>query len=169
MTERLFRLWAIALFIVGVSTFAQAAGSLRGKVSVVTGSQFQMLGANVSVHLYGIETCAMDQFAHLNDVAWRCGVVSAGWLTQLTLGLEVRCLDEGKAGYAAFHGRCFLPTGEDIAKLALEQGMALAARENGEPVENTYGLIEAEARKKRAGIWSSSFLHGGRLYRAGNH
>ena len=133
----------------------------------MSGSQFQMQGANVSVQLYGIETCTMDQVAHFNDVAWRCGVVSAGWLTQLTLGYEIKCLDEGPAGYAAIYGRCFLPSGEDIAKLALEQGMALAARENGQVIENTYGLIETEARKKKAGIWSSNFVHGGVLYRAG--
>lgn len=142
--------------------------STVGKVSVVNGSQFQMQGMNVSVHLYGIETCAMDQIAHFNDVAWRCGVVSAGWLTQLTLGYEVKCLNEGSAGYAAIFGRCFLPSGEDIAKLALEQGMALAARQNGQPIVSAYGLIEDEARKEKAGIWSSNFVHGGRLFRAGN-
>ncbi|MGI2036343.1 thermonuclease family protein [Rhizobium panacihumi] len=141
---------------------------MSGKVSVVNGSQFQMLGANVSVQLYGIEACAMDQIAHYNDVAWRCGVVSAGWLTQLTLGYEVKCLEEGSAGYASIYGRCFLPNGDDIAKLALEAGMALAARQNGQPIESTYGLIEDEARKKKAGIWSSNFVHGGVLYRAGS-
>lgn len=90
----------------------------------------------------------MGQIAHFNDVAWRCGVVSAGWLTQLTFGYEVKCLNEGSAGYAAIYGRCFLPSGEDIAKLALEQGMALASRQNGQPIVGAYGLIEDEARKE---------------------
>lgn len=111
----------------------------------------------------------MEGIAHLNHVAWPCGVVSAGWLTQLTLGYDIKCLEEGSAGYAAIYGRCVLPSGEDIAKLALEQGMAIAARKDGRPIERGYGLIEDVARQKRAGIWPSSFVHGGVLYRAGNH
>lgn len=149
----------------GVYRLAQ---SLIGKVSVTSGSQFQMQGENVSIQLFGVETCAMDGIAHFKGVAWRCGVVSAGWLTQLTLGYEIKCLEEGSAGYAAIYGRCFLPSGEDIAKLALEQGMAMAARKEGTPIERSYGVLEDVARQNGAGIWSSSFMHGGVLYRAEN-
>lgn len=71
-------LWAFALLMIVISTSPVLAQSTSGKVSVVNGSQFQMLGANIFVQLHGIEACAMDQIAHYNDVAWRCGVVSEG-------------------------------------------------------------------------------------------
>lgn len=103
----------------------------------------------------------MDQIAHLDGVAWRCGVVAAGWLTQLTLGCEIKCLDDGPAGYAAIFGRRFLPGGDDIARLALEHEMAVAARGNGKPVVAAYGFAEDEAKRNRVGIWSSNFMHGG--------
>ncbi|MDR6671246.1 thermonuclease family protein [Rhizobium sp. 1399] len=128
-----------------------------------------MKGSNLTVRLFGIETCGLDQKAHYQNVAWPCGIVAAGWLTQLTLGYEIKCLEEGQAGYAAIYGRCYLPSGEDIAKLALEQGMALAARQNGQPIVNAYGLIEEKARSSQTGIWSSNFVHGGVLYRAGEY
>lgn len=161
-------LWAIGLSTIVIMASSVSAQSMIGKVSVTSGSQFQMQGGNVSIHLFGVETCAMDGIAHYQDVGWRCGVVSAGWLTQLTLGYEINCLEEGSDGYAAIYGRCFLPSGEDIAKLALELGMAMAARKEGAPIERSYGVLEDVARQKRAGIWSSSFVHGGVLYRAGN-
>lgn len=163
--ERNSELWAIALSTMMLSTPSVLAQSITGRISVWSGSEFLMTGPNITVRLYGIEACALDQVAHFNGVAWRCGVVSAGWLTQLTLGYEVKCLEEQAGGYATIFARCFLPSGEDIARLALEQGMAWAARDNGLPIEGTYGLIEDEARNKKTGIWSSNFEHGGAFYR----
>lgn len=160
------KVWAIAVFLIAAGVVQAKAQSRSGLVSVTDGSRFQMQDSNLSVRLYGIETCDLEQRAFFNGVAWPCGIVAAGWLTQTTLGYEIKCMDEGSAGYAASYGRCFLPGGEDIAKLALEQGMAIAKRENGEPIEERYGLIEAEARKKKVGIWSSNFESDGIFYRA---
>ena len=164
---RYFAMWAIVLLFAFAAGNPSLAKTISGKVSVIDGHQLMMQGSNLTVRLYGVDSCAMNQVAHLNDVPWRCGVVSAGWLTQLTLGYEIKCLDEGEAGYAAIYGRCFLPSGEDIAKLALKEGMAFAARKGGEPIESAYGIIEAGARRERVGIWSSNFVLEGGLYRAG--
>lgn len=146
-----------------------AAETHSGKVTVFDGSRMRIHGTNLMVHLYGIKVCSMKDFAHYNGVGWPCGVVSAGWLTQMTLGYEIKCFEEGTAAYAAIYGRCFLPDGEDIAKLALKNGMAIADRKKGRPVVEAYGAIEEEARQKKAGIWSSNFVIGGVLYHPESH
>lgn len=160
------KIWALALILIAAGAVQAEAQSRSGLVSVANGSRFQLQGSNLWVRLYGIETCDLEQRAFFNGVGWPCGIVAAGWLTQITLGYEIKCIDEGSAEYATFYGRCFLPSGEDIAKLALEKGMAIAKRVNGEPIEESYGLIEAEAREKKAGVWSSNFQSGGIFYRA---
>lgn len=160
------KIWALALILIAAGAVQAEAQSRSGLVSVANGSRFQLQGSNLWVRLYGIETCDLEQRAFFNGVGWPCGIVAAGWLTQITLGYEIKCIDEGSAEYATFYGRCFLPTGEDIAKLALKQGMAIAKRENGEPIEESYGFLEAEAREKKAGLWSSNFQSGGVFYRA---
>ena len=160
------KVWAVALTMIAAGADRAEGQSRSGLVSVADGSHFQMKGPNLSVRLYGIETCDLEQRAYFNGVAWPCGIVAAGWLTQITLGYVIKCIDEGSAEYATFFGRCFLPSGEDIAKLALKQGMAVAKRDNGEPIEESYGLLEAEAREKKAGLWSSNFQSGSVFYRA---
>jgi endonuclease YncB( thermonuclease family) len=162
------KILALAVTLIAAGAVQAEAQCRSGLVSVMDGSRFQMQGPNLWVRLYGIETCDLEQRAFFNGVGWPCGIVAAGWLTQITLGYEIKCIDEGSAEYATFYGRCFLPSGEDIAKLALEKGMAIAKRENGEPIEQSYGLIEAEAREKKAGLWSSNFQSGGVFYRASN-
>lgn len=164
--ESKFSRWAFALSLLAASAFQANAQSRTGLISVTDGNRFTLKESGIAVQLYGIETCDLKQSAFYNGVAWPCGIVAAGWLTQMTLGFQIKCLDEGPAGYATFYGRCFLPSGEDIAKLALEQGLAVAKRENGEPIEQSYALIEQQARDKKAGLWSSNFYIGSIFYRA---
>lgn len=165
MMEKLKPL-VVAIVMIAAGAVQAEAQSRTGLVSVFDGSRFQLQGSNLWVRLYGIETCDLDQRAFFKGVGWPCGIVAAGWLTQITLGYEIKCIEEGQAEYAMFYGRCFLPSGEDIAKLALEKGMAIAKRENGKPIEQSYGLIEADAREQKAGLWSSNFQSGGVFYRA---
>jgi len=138
-----------------------------GLISVRTGVSFRMVDGTLDYQLYGIQTCAASQVAHLNGVAWPCGAVATGWLTQLTLGYRIECLEEGRAPdqYATILARCFLPTGEDIARLALEEGLAWAVYEDGEPVVREYGPLEQEAKGQKRGLWSSNFMLGNQLYR----
>jgi endonuclease YncB( thermonuclease family) len=138
-----------------------------GLVSVRTGVSFRMVGEALDYRLYGIETCGISQVAHLNGVAWPCGAVATGWLTQLTLGYQIECLEEGRAPkqYATVLARCFLPTGEDIAKLALEEGLAWALHEDRKPIVREYQTVEQEARSQKRGLWSSNFMLGNQLYR----
>ncbi|MEJ7014826.1 hypothetical protein [Sinorhizobium meliloti] len=109
------KIWALALILIAAGAVQAEAQSRSGLVSVANGSRFQLQGSNLWVRLYGIETCDLEQRAFFNGVGWPCGIVAAGWLTQITLGYEIKCIDEGSAEYATFYGRCFLPSGEDIA------------------------------------------------------
>lgn len=138
-----------------------------GLISVRTGVSFKMVDGTLDYQLYGVGTCAAIQVAHLNGVAWPCGAVATGWFTMQTLGLPIECLEEGRAAdqYATILARCFLPTGEDIAKLALEEGLAWVIHHDGQPIVRDYEAIEQEARNERRGLWSSNFLLNSQLFR----
>lgn len=153
---------------VSLSNVDAAATEVKtGLISVWTGMSFQMVDGTLDYQLFGIGTCEPNQVAHLNGVAWPCGAVATGWLTQLTLGYRIDCIEEGRAPdqYATILARCFLPSGEDIARLALEEGLAWVVYEQGEPVVREYGAVEKEARSQKRGLWSSNFMLGNQLYR----
>ncbi|ELT51188.1 thermonuclease family protein [Brucella intermedia] len=157
----------VGLFGSGINVAAGSAEVMTGLISVRSGSSFTMAGSTLERRLYGVETCATNQLAHLNGVAWPCGAVATGWLTQQTLGYHIECLEEGRAEreYATVLVRCFLPSGEDIARLALREGLAWAAYEEGNPVVPEYVSVEEEARSQRRGVWSSNFMRNNQLYR----
>lgn len=151
-----------------LSSVPVAASEVKtGLISVRTGVSFRMVDGTLEYQLYGIQTCAASQVAHLNGVAWPCGAVATGWLTQLTLSYQIQCLEEGRARdqYAIVLARCFLPTGEDIAKLALEEGLAWTLHEDGQPIVREYQTVEQDARSQKRGLWSSNFMLGNQLYR----
>lgn len=162
----------LVAYIVGFfglcSTVVSASAEVvTGLISVRSGSSFSMVGITLEYRLFGVQTCATNQLAHLNGVAWPCGAVATGWLTQQTLGYQIECLEEGRAElqYATVLVRCFLPNGEDIARSALREGLAWASYQDGKPVVPEYVGVEEEARKQRRGIWSSNFMRNNQLYR----
>jgi endonuclease YncB( thermonuclease family) len=144
-----------------------SAEVMTGLISVRSGSSFTITGSSLEYRLYGVETCTTSQLAHLNGVAWPCGAVATGWLTQQTLGYPIDCLEEGRAEreYATVLVRCFLPGGEDIARAALREGLAWVAYRDGRPIVPEYVGVEEEARGQRRGVWSSNFLRNNQLYR----
>ncbi|MAN77410.1 MAG: hypothetical protein CML24_09510 [Rhizobiales bacterium] len=156
-----------ASLTIGLATIEAQAQALSGYISVRNGITFRMADSTLDYRLFGIGGCEVNQIAHLNGLAWPCGAVATGWLTQLTLGYEIECLNEGRAedAYATVLVRCFLPSGEDIASLALKEGMAWVLYHEGEPVVSEYLLTQEQARKERRGIWSSNFMLGNQLYR----
>lgn len=157
----------VGLFGMCSNVVPASAEVMTGLISVRSGSSFTMTGSTLEHRLYGVETCATSQLAHLNGVAWPCGAVATGWLTQQTLGYRIECLEEGRAEreYATILVRCFLPSGEDIARLALREGLAWAVYEDGKPVVPEYVSVEEEARSQKRGVWSSNFMRNNQLYR----
>lgn len=165
----------VAKFALAAGVIATGSGALpayaqmqTGLISVRTGATFRMEGNTLTFRLFGIETCEPDQLAHLNGVAWPCGVVATGWLTQKTLGYQIDCLEERRSEheYATVLVRCFLPSGEDLAKLALSEGLAWSVYgDDGQPVVREYAPLEEEARSQRRGLWSSNFMLNNQLYR----
>lgn len=157
---------SFAICLLSVLPFAAArADSIQGKVSVIDGTRFRIVNSGVTVKLYGISSCGISQRAHFQGVSWPCGAVSAGWLTENTLGYWITCIEEEPAGYATVFARCFLPDGSDIAKKALAEGMAISTRDAGILIVPEYGSFEEIARSKSIGIWSSTFEIDGQTYR----
>ena len=159
--------WFVGIFGMCSHVVPASAEVKTGLISVRSGSSFIMTGSTLEYRLFGVGTCATNQLAHLNGVAWPCGAVATGWLPQQTLGYQIECIEEGRAQqeYATVLVRCFLPSGEDIARLALREGLAWAAYEDGSPVVSEYVSVEEEARSLRRGLWSSNFIRNNQLYR----
>lgn len=161
----------VGLALVGLIVLASSqplmAQAQKGFVSVRSGDTFRMAGSPLDFRLLGIEACELRQIAHLEGIAWPCGAVSTGWLTQLTLGYEIEWIEERQAEdlYATMLVRCFLPSGENIARLALAEGMVWLAYEDGMPMVQEYISVEENARNRRRGIWSSNFILRHQLYR----
>jgi endonuclease YncB( thermonuclease family) len=153
------------LAFVGLNASTSNAETIRGLASVVDGQSVRFQQSGLTVRLYGVEACKLDQRAFYQGVSWPCGVVAAGWLTKQTLGFPLTCLVEGDAGYAAYLGRCYLPDGSDIARGALRDGMVIALRDDSHIAVPEYAASEAEARSQHKGLWSSSFEIGGQLFR----
>lgn len=164
---KVFANLVVAAALLGSCGQLAQAQMKTGKISVSTGTTFRMEGNSMTYRIWGIEACEPNQRAHLNGIAWPCGAVATGWLTQTTLGYDVDCLEvaPSETDYATVLVRCFLPDGEDIAKLALQEGMAWTVDQDGGEVDPAYAQIESEARLHRRGIWSSNFMRGHNLFR----
>jgi endonuclease YncB( thermonuclease family) len=129
----------------------------EGLVSVIDATRVRMQSSGLTMRLYGVEGCAAGQRAFYHHIAWPCGAVATGWLTQHTLGAKITCMAIKDAGYAAYAARCFLPDGSDIAAKALTEGMLIGARIGGHLVDPSYAPYENDAKAQRKGLWSSSF------------
>ena len=156
--------WSSAFGLLLITSCNASDIDAKDYVSVASATSFRMLNSGVTMHLYGVEGCALDQRAFYNHIPWPCGAVAIGWLTQQTLGSQITCMTIKDAGYAAYAARCFLPDGSDLAAKALTEGMLIGARVDGALIDPSYAPYERDAKARRKGLWSSSFQLKDRLF-----
>jgi endonuclease YncB( thermonuclease family) len=134
----------------GLTTLAHAAtpvgGAIEGKAFVLDGDTVELAGERV--RLWGVDAPEME--------------TPAGWYARATLDelaalgpwrCAVRDVDKHKRRVA----RCLTHTGDDVALLMLERGMAVVFRtyaQSDPALSKRYEAAEREARVKRTGFWA---------------
>ncbi|AGF76298.1 nuclease [Bartonella vinsonii] len=136
----------------------------QGKAFVTSGVTFKLFTPVAqswrkhitrTVHLYGVDTCALRQKAKLNDQEWHCGVVTTAWLVTKTLGQNLSC-KQALMHNGISYAQCFIE-GIDLAEVGLAEGMLVLSKENKNPLPVQYRIAEETARNKKIGLWSSEF------------
>jgi endonuclease YncB( thermonuclease family) len=127
------------------------------RVEVIDGTRFRDIETHAVYRLYGIDTCAPDQTAHLGRQPWPCGTMATAWLVTATLNVWLACRTlRDNAGEHLV--RCASAGHPDIAADMLRQGIAVARMSSpDDPGIRAYALAEQDARKAYRGLWSSTF------------
>lgn len=138
----------------GASSHAKVTPPM--KVRVIDGRTFSDLQTGEVFRLFAVDVCSLDQIAMLDGQPWSCGVVSAAWLTQVTLGQWVLC-NRVKAVPDATLARCATARQPDIAASMIAQGLAVTTHDPELPTPADYNRLDAAARRTFQGIWHSQF------------
>lgn len=130
---------------------ARAPGDLgthvSGRAVVIDGDTLDVAGERI--RLEGIDAPESDQTCSGGWFGtWKCGRASADHLRWLTGGRRVDCLSTGRDKYGRVLGLC-TADGRDINAEMVRTGHAWAFVR----YSTRYQIIEADARKARAGIW----------------
>lgn len=141
----------------GVYTPNSALQSPPLRVEVLDGTRFRDIETQAVYRLYGIDTCAPGQTAHLGRQPWPCGTVAAAWLVSATLNKWVACNilrdDQGER-----LARCASADHPDIGADMIRDGVAMALPPTDQDTAiRAYVSAEREARKAYRGIWASTF------------
>jgi endonuclease YncB( thermonuclease family) len=127
------------------------------RVEVLDGRRFRDIETQSVYRLYGLDTCAPGQIAHLGRQPWPCGTMATAWLVTATLNKWVACntLREDGGEHLA---RCASADHPDIGGDMIREGIALASSPtNRDPAIRAYAAAEAAAREAYRGLWASSF------------
>ena len=154
----------------GRASFAQTPNAASGiyspkaavqspplRVEVIDGTRFRDIETHAVYRLYGIDTCAPDQTAHLGRQPWPCGTMATAWLVTAPLNVWLACRtlrdDDGERLV-----RCASAGHPDIAADMVREGIAVARPPSpDDPGIRVYALAEQDARKAYRGLWSSTF------------
>ncbi len=152
-------LFAIA-FIAGSASLraenaSQGSEKISGYAMVLSPSTLSMNGKQIE--LWGMMALADDQQCLKDDRPWQCGEQAEMALKHLAEGLPLTCAVMGVAENGSILGQCSESGGgkpHDLARHLIRHGWALSAiGESGK----SYVQDEADAKRKRRGIWSGKF------------
>ncbi|OYX75256.1 MAG: nuclease [Rhizobiales bacterium 32-66-11] len=127
------------------------------RVEVLDGTRFRDIETQAVYRLYGIDTCAPGQAAHLGRQPWPCGTVAAAWLVSATLNKWVACniLRDEQGEHLA---RCASADHADIGADMIRDGIAMTLPPSEQDSAiRAYVSAERDARKAYRGIWASTF------------
>jgi endonuclease YncB( thermonuclease family) len=132
------RLALLALFIFFIAS-SYSGYSFNGRADVVDGDTLQIRAQHI--RLYGIDAPEKGQSCDLNGKSWPCG--------RALVNCDVKTRDRQMRVLAV----CALGD-EDLSAWMVEQGWALALRQNAKD----YVPHEARAKARRNGLWTSKFV-----------
>ena len=140
-----------------VASIAIAVGDADGHAADIVGAARVINGDTLvieqqRIRLFGIDAPETRQRCWASGVRYNCADQAKATLTHLTRDKEVRCRLESYDAYGQFLGTCTIGTLE-INRELVRQGWALAYR----PITMAYADDEADAERRKAGLWMGDF------------
>lgn len=120
--------------------------SLSGQATVVDGDTLRL--GEVTIRLEGLDAPEMRQSCEREGRSYRCGVVARDALGERLREGSLVCRVVGRDRYRRSLARCSLD-GDDIGAWLVREGLAVAY--------GAYEPEEAEARRRRSGVWAGPF------------
>ncbi len=127
-----------------------AEAQIKGRgATVIDTATLELAGQRI--RLYGLRGVAASQTCAIQGLVWACGQ-EARWAAKNRLGNHwIDCVERARDPGGAVLAVCYLGGvgGPELNSWLVEQGWALAARENGGP----YLSQEESARAAGLGLW----------------
>ncbi len=145
---------ALVTSILIVSAQALYADSLTGAIEKFNdGDTFEIWGQ--SIRLKGIDAPENSQNCIDNTgVEYPCGDFATNFLRELVAGSEVTCQGTDKDKYDRLLAVCYINDGENLNKLMVESGWAVAFAK----FDKSYAPQEVLAKKQKRGTWQGDFI-----------
>lgn len=121
--------------------------SVEGRASVIDGDSITI--SSIKIRLLGIDAPELHQFCGKKDARYPCGLEAKKYLEQLLKNQTVTCYWHKTDKYRRILATCQTKQVSNINATLVRNGWAVSYYE--------YPKEEQEARKKKKGIWSSSF------------
>ncbi|KEG19718.1 thermonuclease family protein [Bartonella bacilliformis] len=121
--------------------------SIKGYASVIDGDSIKV--SDIMVRLIGIDAPELHQFCGMKTKRYPCGQKAKEYLKRLITKKIVTCYWNIKDKYRRILGTCQTKQVKNINATMVQNGWAVSY--------NSYRKEEEEARKKKKGIWQSSF------------
>jgi len=146
---------AITVFAVGFGlngNSLKAEGNITGNVIIIDGDTLKINGIHIRLH--GIDAPEIGQSCWRNDVEYQCGMDAKLYLQQLVNNHSVVCKPLKKDQYGRDIAKCVNYKNIDINAMMVSSGNAIAYLYYSQD----YASYQAEARKKKRGIWAGHFI-----------
>ncbi|WP_455481386.1 thermonuclease family protein [Bartonella sp. B12(2025)] len=128
------------------TTFVSKA-SIKGNALVIDGDTITI--SSVKIRLLGIDAPELQQFCGRKQMRYPCGLEAKKYLKQLITNHPVTCHWYKKDKYHRILATCGTKQVSNINATLVRNGWAVSYYD--------YPKEEQEARKKKKGIWQSSF------------
>ncbi|PIT70470.1 thermonuclease family protein [Bartonella tribocorum] len=120
---------------------------VEGKASVIDGDS--IIISSIKVRLVGIDAPELHQFCGKKNARYPCGLKAKKYLEQLLENQTVTCYWHKTDRYHRILATCQTKQVSNINAMLVQNGWAVSYYD--------YPKEEQEARRKKKGIWASSF------------
>ncbi|WP_375616275.1 thermonuclease family protein [Bartonella sp. AP58NXGY] len=149
---------AASILIIKLTYFKQAQplpqkgkfsfqNSVEGNALIIDGDSIMI--SSIKVRLAGIDAPELHQFCGKKEAQYPCGLEAKKYLEQLLKNQTVTCYWHKTDKYRRILATCKTKQVSNINAMLVQNGWAVSYYE--------YPKEEQEARRKKKGIWASSF------------
>jgi len=130
---------------------AEIFGNIVGHATVIDGDTIKINGTHI--RFYGIDAPEISQTCLKDNITYSCGLAARTYLQQLINNQTVICRTLDKDRYGRDVAKCFNYEKFDINGQMVSSGNAIAYLF----FSRDYAWNQAEAKKKKLGIWAGQF------------